>query len=130
MKSLNGAHDERKAINLVQCFVMVLAISLFTTVALADRVNINQADAETLEYIPGIGPSKAADIVEHREARGGFKSFEQLLEISGIGASTLEDIKQYGTLEGGVSVLTDEMRDNPPSKKVSASDSESGNTSG
>ena len=130
MKSINQSHYGRNAINLVQCFVLMLAMSLFATVALADKVNINQADAETLEFIPGIGPSKAEDLVKYREQNGGFKNFEQLLDVTGIGASTLEEIKLYGTLQGGVSELTQEMRDNPPTKKVSASETSSADSSG
>ena len=130
MKSTYSAHSERSTMHLLQCFVMTLAICLFSAGAWADKVNLNQADAETLQYIPGIGPSKAADIVKHREQQGGFKSFEQLLEIPGVGASTLDEMKLHGTLEGGVSVLTQEMQDNPPAKKVSASSSASSETSG
>jgi hypothetical protein len=55
---------------------------------------------------------------------------DQLLEVRGIGESILKDIKEYGTLEGGVSTLTQEMQDNPPSKKVSAASADQEQTSG
>lgn len=101
-----------------QCAVMVTAMAMFSIAGAAEKVNLNLADAETLEYIPGIGPGKAADIIKLRQQNGGFKSFEELLEVRGIGLKTLEDIKKYGTLDGGVSEISQQMRDNPPSKQA------------
>ena len=84
--------------------------------ALAEKVNLNTADAETLTYIPGIGPAKAREIVSIREASGGFKSMEDLLSVQGIGTRTLEMIRLHGDLESGVSALTEDMRSNPPKR--------------
>ncbi len=100
----------------VQQFVLALLLCLATANAMAsgDKVNLNQADATVLQYIPGIGAARAADIVSLREQNGGFKHYEELLDVSGIGEKILDSIKQYGTLEGGVSELTQEMIDNPP----------------
>ncbi|WP_317931731.1 ComEA family DNA-binding protein [Halioxenophilus sp. WMMB6] len=54
-------------------------------------VNINTASAEELAAsLVGVGPSKAAAIVEWREANGGFKHLEELQEVKGIGAAILE----------------------------------------
>ena len=54
-------------------------------------ININTADAEALEIgLIGIGAVKAQAIVAHREAHGSFASVDELLEVKGIGASTLE----------------------------------------
>lgn len=104
--------------------VMVVAMGIFAIAGAAEKVNLNLADAETLEYIPGIGPGKAADIIKLRQENGGFKSFEDLLEVSGIGLKTLEDIMEYGVLTDGVSVITQEMRDNPAVRKVTPTDSD------
>ncbi len=49
------------------------------------RVNINTADAATLESLPGVGPSTAKAIVAHRQANGPFSSPEGLLDVKGIG---------------------------------------------
>ncbi len=98
--------------------VVVMAIGLFSTVAMAEKINLNQADAETLEYIPGIGPTKAVAIIKLREQIGGFKSFEDVLEVRGIGIKILEAIKAHGTLEGGVAEISQEMLDNPPKVTV------------
>jgi competence protein ComEA len=60
-------------------------------VAEAVAVNLNAADAETLtRELKGIGATKAKAIVEYREAHGPFSSVDELLEVKGIGAATLE----------------------------------------
>ncbi|WP_282341148.1 MULTISPECIES: helix-hairpin-helix domain-containing protein [Pseudomonas] len=54
-------------------------------------VNLNTADAETLQReLSGIGLVKAKAIVEYREAHGPFASVDELLEVKGIGAATLD----------------------------------------
>ncbi|MPZ70783.1 MAG: ComEA family DNA-binding protein [Actinobacteria bacterium] len=58
-------------------------------------ININTADQITLEEIPGIGPVKAAAIIEHRDASGPFTAVEGLLEVTGIGPATLESLRPY-----------------------------------
>lgn len=59
----------------------------------SDKVKINQASQEEIETLSGIGPSKALTIIKYREEHGLFKTEEDLLEISGIGEKTLENIK-------------------------------------
>jgi competence protein ComEA len=60
-------------------------------VAQAVTVNLNTADAETLNReLKGIGATKAQAIVAYREEHGPFSSLDELLEVKGIGASTLE----------------------------------------
>ena len=65
---------------------------------LAATVDINTADQMALETIPGIGPVKAAAILQFRTEQGSFTSVEQLLEVTGIGPATLEAIRPYVTL--------------------------------
>lgn len=55
-------------------------------------VNVNTADAATLDSLPGIGPSTAAAIVAYREANGPFGSLADLDKVPGIGPATLEKI--------------------------------------
>lgn len=55
-------------------------------------VNINTADSEELETLPGIGPVKAQAIVNYRNANGDFGSIEDLINVKGIGIKTLEKI--------------------------------------
>lgn len=61
-------------------------------------VNINTADAQRLMELPGIGPSKARDIIEYRETQGGFKSVEDLMNIPGIKNGVFEKIKDLVTV--------------------------------
>ena len=56
-------------------------------------VNINTANETELEELPGIGPSLASRIVEHRNQNGKFKTIEDIKNVSGIGDSKFEKIK-------------------------------------
>jgi len=58
-------------------------------------LNINEADQLALESLPGIGPAKAADIIAYRQMIGSFTSLEDLLDVSGIGPSTLDSLRDY-----------------------------------
>jgi len=61
------------------------------TVSIEKTVNINTADAETLALaLDGVGMSRARDIIAYREEHGEFTTIEQLTEVRGIGAATLE----------------------------------------
>lgn len=62
------------------------------------KINVNLATAEELETLPGIGEVLAQRIIEHREKNGPFGSVDQLLEVSGIGESRLEDISDDVTV--------------------------------
>ncbi|WP_349305477.1 helix-hairpin-helix domain-containing protein [Bacillus sp. FJAT-50079] len=57
------------------------------------KININKADAAELETLPGIGPAKAAAIIQYREEHGPFQGIEEMQNISGIGAKTFEKFK-------------------------------------
>ena len=64
------------------------------------QVNINTADAQTLAAkLKGVGESRAAEIVRYREAYGPFASAEELVEVKGIGTSTLDMNRELITLE-------------------------------
>ena len=58
------------------------------------KVRINYATQEEIETLNGIGPSKAQAIIKYREENGFFQKVEDLLEISGIGEKTLENMKE------------------------------------
>lgn len=61
-------------------------------------VNINTANAAELTKLPGIGESKAKNIVEYRRANGEFQSIRDIMKVSGIGKSTFEKIKPFITV--------------------------------
>lgn len=69
-----------------------------TGVIVDSRVNINEATAAQLETLPGIGPAKAAAIVSFREANGPFRSVDDLAAVGGIGAKTVDALKELITL--------------------------------
>jgi competence protein ComEA len=58
-----------------------------------EKVNINTASASQLETLPGIGPSLAEKIISYREEKGPFQSLQDLMDVSGIGDSLFENIK-------------------------------------
>ncbi len=58
-------------------------------------IDINEADAEELSTLSGIGPSIAQRIIEYRTKHGDFKSINELCKVSGIGEGTLKKIKDY-----------------------------------
>ena len=62
------------------------------------KVNINTADAEQLKSLPGIGDTKAADIIAYREEHGSFGSIEDIQNVNGIGESTYNRISSYITV--------------------------------
>ncbi|HEM4597283.1 TPA: helix-hairpin-helix domain-containing protein [Streptococcus suis] len=62
-------------------------------------VNLNTATEADLQTISGIGAKRAADIIAYREANGGFKSVDDLNNVSGIGDKTMESIRPYVTVD-------------------------------
>ena len=70
---------------------IALSLALATSALAADKVNINTADAATIDAVLlNIGPAKAQAIVDYRKANGAFKSAEELAMVKGIGLKTIE----------------------------------------
>ena len=86
---------------------LALAAAPFATSALDGVVNLNTASAEELSLLPGVGPSRARAIIELRQQRGGFKRVEDLLEVKGIGESSLAKLKPYLAIEGKSTLSAD-----------------------
>lgn len=63
-----------------------------------NKVNINTANLNELDSLPGIGPSLAKRIIEYREENGNFKSIEELQNVKGIGDAKYSDIKDNVTV--------------------------------
>jgi competence protein ComEA len=68
------------------------------TGSVGSLVNINAATATELEALPGVGEVIAQRIVDYRTANGPFTSVDQLLDVSGIGESTLESMRESVTV--------------------------------
>ena len=100
-------------------FVLALAL-VFPSGAMAEKINLNTANAETMQYIPGIGLSKAEKIIEIRDQAGKFSSMDEIDAVPGIGERTMIDIRKYGSLDSGVSELTEEMKSNQPLRSAAA----------
>jgi competence protein ComEA len=66
---------------------------------LAQKINLNSAEPWLLEALPGIGQDRAQAIVAYRAKHGPFRRIEELLNIEGIGESTLNKIKDLITVE-------------------------------
>ena len=62
------------------------------------KVNINTASSETLQTLDGIGEAKAKAIIEYRDKNGNFKNIEDIKNVSGIGDSIYEKIKNNITV--------------------------------
>ena len=57
------------------------------------RVNINTAELAELTTLPGIGESRAKDILAYREANGDFTKIEDLMKVPGIKEGTFNKLK-------------------------------------
>lgn len=64
----------------------------------SNLVNINTADSNKLQTLPGIGPSKAKKIIEFRE-KNQFKKIEEIKNVDGIGDKTFESLKSLITID-------------------------------
>ena len=59
----------------------------------AGLININKASKEQLMTLPGIGASRAEDIIRYREEAGGFQCIEDIMKVSGIKDAAFQKIK-------------------------------------
>ncbi len=57
------------------------------------KVNINTADKALLCTLPGIGETRATDIIAYRQKNGGFSSIEDIMKVSGIKEAGFQKIK-------------------------------------
>jgi competence protein ComEA len=70
---------------------IALSMLLATSAYAADKVNINTADAATIDAVlVNVGPAKAQAIVDYRKQHGAFHSPEDLAMVKGIGLKTVE----------------------------------------
>lgn len=64
-----------------------------------EKININKAAQTEIETLPGIGPSTALKIINYRNEHGKFKNIGDIKNVSGIGDSKFENIKEYICVE-------------------------------
>lgn len=63
-----------------------------------DKVNINTADKNELTKLPGIGESRAEDIIRYREENGKFKSINEIMNVNGIKEGIFNKIRDLITI--------------------------------
>lgn len=64
-----------------------------------DLININTATLQELDTLPGIGLTTAQKIIDYRTASGPFATIEDIMNVSGIGPSTFEGLKDRITVD-------------------------------
>jgi competence protein ComEA len=71
------------------------AVKTNETLASMQQVNINEADADTLATLKGIGKDRALKIIEYREQNGPFEKPEDIMKVKGIGRKIFEHNKDF-----------------------------------
>jgi len=69
------------------------------------RIDVNHADADTLQLLPGVGPTIAKNMVEYRQTQGRFASAEDLEAVRMIGPVLRDRVAPwvvFGPAQGGV----------------------------
>jgi competence protein ComEA len=66
-----------------------------TAAAPAAPIDLNTATLEQLDTLDGVGPATAQKILDYREQHGGFKTVDELDQVSGIGEKRLESLREH-----------------------------------
>jgi len=66
--------------------------------SIENPININTASLEQLDLLPGIGTTRAGDIIKYRNNNGPFTSIEAIQKVPGIGQTTFDEIKDLITV--------------------------------
>lgn len=96
---------KRRDVRLFSCALLLLAFavsaagwSATTKKPPLKPININTANSEELQQVPGIGPATAEKILQMRKSYGAFKSVDDLLAIKGLGRKRLDKMRKYLTV--------------------------------
>jgi comEA protein len=64
-----------------------------------ETIHLNQATAEELQTLPGVGPALSERIVQFRTEHGPFTSVDQLTEVNGVGQAKLAKLRNQLTVD-------------------------------
>jgi competence protein ComEA len=109
-------------------FFLALVLCLLAAPGLAKKkpplkpVNINTANSEELQQVPGIGPATAQKILQMRKSYGAFKSVDDLLAIRGLGEKRLEKMRKYLTVGRTAAPKNDALATKPPTSSAKSGD--------
>lgn len=81
------------------------------------KVNINQASADQIGYLPRIGAKVAARVVDYRKTHGQFARAEDLMEVKGIGEKLFLTLKPYIAVSGPTTLAAKVHAGPSPSRK-------------
>lgn len=106
MQSKTPAAHLRRTAALVAALLVALAtvppatFAADSTTRMTGVVNLNTADLEQLQLLPGVGEKRAAAILELRKSKGSFKQIEELVEVKGVGDAMLERLRPHLAVSG------------------------------
>nr|WP_211194507.1 helix-hairpin-helix domain-containing protein [Pyxidicoccus fallax] len=84
-------------------------------------VNLNEATAEQLDLLPGVGEKAAQRIIEHRKKRP-FKRVEELVRVKGFGKKKFLKLKEHLALAGPTTLRVEQVIPPPERKEVTDTD--------
>lgn len=82
------------------CAAALAADSTAPASADGKKVNINQASAEQLAFLPRVGAKAAQRVVDYRKTKGSFARPEDLMEVKGFGEKKFEQLRPYLAVSG------------------------------
>lgn len=86
-------------------FLIALAAGLLWAGLALATVDINTATLAELDSLKGVGPAKAAAIIDYRRKHGPFSSVDELEKVKGFGAKSVDDLRDEITVGGAVRSL-------------------------
>jgi competence protein ComEA len=90
-----------KRMNVVCVLFLCLGLAFSSVSVLAqksghvasEKINLNSANAEQLQTLPGVGPATAKNILDYRAKVGKFNKIEEIINVKGIGEKKFQKIK-------------------------------------